>query len=710
MKRVDVKKTFDIFLFLFVFFIFVRAETIEVTAIDVVGDKNRVRAEGGVVVYYGQMILRADRAQYDKKRHLLSLDGHVEAIGYKGTKERAAHIDIDTHTKKIRFQKLFFVNENDIWLATKEADKAEGNYTFGASLLSSCDVRDPIWKIRFDHSRYDSAQKYMKLYDTVVYMWDVPVFYTPYLAFSTDNRRRSGLLFPRFGYTKEEGFVYEQPIYWAINESSDLEFDPQIRTDRSIGMYATYRFVDSPVSSGQLRLGYFKDNASYVQKHDLPEDKHYGLQFVYDRSELFAKRFGTEYDDGLYIDVTLLNDIDYLNLQKSGGIGIFGQSPLQQSILNYYIDNNVWYGGINAKYFIDTRLPSNATTIQTLPALQLHKYTDRLVWDTLLYSFDLQTRNLYRRTGVTMRQAELRIPLEYTMSFFDDYVRLRLGETLYAGAFYFDNDDTLSYDRFHYANNVHTVELFSDLTGKWGDYVHVIQPSFSYVLPGNEYTSPVNAERLFGAQPQVRSLFSVGLPEEKISVYFRHYLYDSDMRLIFFQRIGQHYYPEREYKTADLENEMGYNIGEWKLYSRIVYSYRYGKIRESSTTMDYNGRYYHVGVGHSYKKTPEEDRIESDDLQTYFDYRFNEHVSIFGRWNYNLNESGLERWRFGGYYQRDCWNVYAYVDADVRPMPATSDGRTDYVQEYGFYVQLNFVPFGGSDRRIDTRMRYDADF
>ena len=95
-------------------------------------------------------------------------------------------------------------------------------------------------------------------------------------------------------------------------------------------MYATFRFVDSNVSSGTLRMGYFKDKKSYTQERNLPNDSHYGLEFNYSSSNFLKSYVPKGYDDGLYINTTFLNDIDYRNLQNSP-LRHFGWSPLQQS-------------------------------------------------------------------------------------------------------------------------------------------------------------------------------------------------------------------------------------------------------------------------------------------------------------------------------------------------------------------------------------------
>ena len=334
---------FRLLTFLFIFISLVYAEetstNIEVTAKTIHSTKTTVNGSDGVVVYYGDTVIKADRASYNKETKLLVLDGKVEMIGYQGSKEHTSHLEIQTETNEVNFEELFLVSKNDIWLYSDKAHRLDGNYTFGRSVLSSCDPNDPLWKMAFERSKYDSEDEYMKVYNAKIYFKDVPVMYTPYMAFSTNNDRASGLLFPLFGFSSSEGFVYEQPIFWAISDSMDIEFNPQIRTNRSVGMYATYRFVDTDHSSGMFRAGYFKDNQSYVAEHNLPEDIHYGFEFNYESTKLISDKLSEGFTDGLYINSTFLNDIDYLNLQKTT-LTHFGLSPLQESRLNYFLHNN----------------------------------------------------------------------------------------------------------------------------------------------------------------------------------------------------------------------------------------------------------------------------------------------------------------------------------------------------------------------------------
>ena len=658
---------------------------IEITAKHVDATKNVVKARENVVVYYEDSVIKASSAHFDKTTKVLVLDGKIQMLGYEGSKVHTNHIEILTDTKEVTFDELFLIGKNDVWIFSDDAHKEEGKYTLGTSLISSCDIADPLWKMVFSRSLYDSDTNYMKIYGAKVYLWDIPMFYTPYLAFSTDRERTSGLLFPAFGYSSNEGFLYEQPIYWAISPSMDMEFNPQIRTSRSVGMYGTFRFADSAYSSGELRAGYFKDKTSYVEENNLLEDSHYGLEFNYESSKVFANVLPLGFIDGLYVNTTYLNDIDYLNLQQSH-MEHFGLVPLQESRVNYFAYNNDYYTGLNAKYFIDTRKEDNDDTLQILPSVQLHKYLNHFIWDNLTYSADFIMKNYDRKEGVTLRQAELKIPLEFTTSFFDDFLNLSLGEELYYSKFFFGNGDYL-YNDYEYYSNIHKVKFFTDLTKKYDGFMHVLQPSLEYIRPGSEHQSPVS---FFSLSDEQQELFAVGLPEEQYAFRLSQYFYDESMKLKFFQRFTQSYYLDRDYELGDMSNEMNYNWKKWNFYNNTTYSHEYGKIRESSSYITLRKSEYYFSAGHTYKQIlPDRPNSSSaNDARFYFGYSLNKQVKFNGGFTYDVDDASSKQWRFGGSYHRDCWSVDTSIRQDITPRP------TGYSTDNTVYVQLNFIPFG----------------
>ena len=658
---------------------------IEITATTIDSTKDVITARDNVLVYYNDTVIKASSARYNRTTKLLVLDGQIELIGYEGSKEHSNHMEIFTDTQEVTFDELFLVSQNDVWIYSDDVHKSEGNYTLGTSLLSSCDVTDPLWKMVFERSTYDSEAHQIKLYDAKMYLWDVPIFYTPYFSFTTNKERSSGLLFPAFGYSSKEGLLYEQPIFWAISPSMDMEFNPQIRTSRSLGMYGTFRFVDSAYSSGEIRAGYFKDKKSYAEEHLLPEDSHYGFEFNYESSKVFQDSLPAGFTDGLYINTTYLNDIDYLNLQQSK-LTHFGQVPLQESRVNYFAQNNDYYAGLNAKYFIDTRKDDNDDTMQILPSLQLHKYLTHFIWENLTYSADLHFNNFDRKEGATMRQAEFTIPLEFTTAFFDDFLNMSLGEEFYYSKFFFGNG-IFEHKDYEYYSNIHKIKFFTDLTKKYDGFIHVLQPSVQYVKPGNEHQSPTDFSLLSDEQ---RALFSVGLPEEQYDFSLSQYFYDENMKLKFYQRFIQRYYEDRDYHLGDMSNEMQYNWTAWTLYNNITYSHEFSKVRESSSRVGLSMTDYYVSLGHTYKKVLADlpNSLPGNDMDLSFRYSYNEKIKFNGGLTYNIDESSSKQWRFGGSYNRDCWSMAASIRQDITPRP------TGFTTDNTFFVQFNFIPFG----------------
>jgi LPS-assembly protein len=657
---------------------------IQAKSIESLGDMTI--AKNSVVVHYGNTIIRASSAKFNKVTKLLALDGNIESIGFDGNKEHSTHMEIQTDSKQIHFEELFLISENDVWMMSKNVNKDKHEYRLGTSMLSSCDINNPIWTMRFSDSIYNTDEHNIRVYNAKVYMWGVPLFYSPYLSFTTNKERSSGLLFPLFGFTEREGYFYEQPIFWAISPSADVEFNPQIRTERSMGLYSTLRFVDSNHSQGALRVGYFKDKASYTEKYNLPNASHYGFEFNYNSSEVFKNFLANDWKDGLYINTTYLNDIDYLTLQKNN-LSHFGLSPLQESRINYFAQNNEYYVGLNAKYFIDTRENvDDDKTLQILPTMQFHKYLEHFISRNFTYNLDLKINNFDRKKGATMKQAEMRIPLEFTTSFFDDFVNLSLGEEFYYSKFFFGNGNFVS-DEFQYSSNIHRAKLFTDLTKDYGSFTHILQPSLSYLKPGNESQSPIEFSLL---DPEQKELFSVVLPEEQYTFSLSQYFYDENMTLKFYQRLSQQYYVNRDYELADLNNEMQYNFDHLRIYNIVGYSYEFKKVRFSSSSVSYSGSDYSVSLGHSYKKVLADDpnARSANDVTFNFGYTYNQQISFNGGFTYNIDDSTSKQWKFGGKYYRDCWSVDASVRQDIQP---TSSGP---ISQSTYYVQLNFTPFG----------------
>ncbi|MBN2722334.1 MAG: LPS-assembly protein LptD, partial [Campylobacterales bacterium] len=91
---------------------------IELIAKDINATKTTAAANDDVLVFYRDSILRSDHAWFEKNTNILTLEGNIEAIGYEQTKEQSNHMTINIVDKATKFDNLFLINENNIWLYT----------------------------------------------------------------------------------------------------------------------------------------------------------------------------------------------------------------------------------------------------------------------------------------------------------------------------------------------------------------------------------------------------------------------------------------------------------------------------------------------------------------------------------------------------------------------------------------------------------------
>ena len=340
----------------------------------------------------------------------------------------------------------------------------------------------------------------------------------------------------------------------------------------------------------------------------------------------------------------------------------------------------------------------NDDTLQILPSIQFHKYLSSFLVDNFTYNVDLHINNYSRIKGSTQRQAELRIPLEFTSSIFDDYVSFSLGEEFYYNKQLFGNGDYLN-DSYQYYSNYHKAKLFTDLTKKYKSFTHVIQPSLEYVRPGYESEKPLDRDTLISNQPVTEPTlkglpFPITIPDEGYLFGLSQYIYDDKMKLKFFQRFSQYYFTDKEYKFSDIVNEMGYNWDKVQLYSNITYSTEYSYIKDSSSRISLSGSGYSVSLGHTFKQIwdgKSEDNpvynITSNDVNFNFRYTYNQHIGFNGAITYNIDDELSEQWSFGGSYKEDCWSMDASMRRSIIPRP------TGETIDDTFYIQFNFIPF-----------------
>lgn len=681
-------------------------QDVEVLAQNVTKEGNVIHAVGNVVLYSPKYLITADEAFYNHETGDLDLHGNVtmqEGVSYAS---RSGHTKININTDQGNASPLFFFDEtSNIWLQCDTAILDAELYITQKSIVSSCNTQNPDWKIEFSTGELNKESKWMHLYNPVFYAGDMPLLYLPYFSFSTDTTRRTGLLKPEVG-AGGEGLFYLQPIYFAPDANWDLEISPQIRTERGKGVHSTYRFVDSPYSKGEVKVGYFREFDNYAADKNLKNNEHYGYSVMYDRSALLSPRYDN-LEDGLWLELNYLNDIDYYNTLSNE---TRTYDKLVISRMNYYAKRDLDYVGFYSKYYIDTSKISNNDTLQELPTVQYHRFSNPLMMDNLLYSLDYKTKNFERSEGVNALQHEFSAPLTLYFTFLEDYLHVSISENVYMTYVSYDGSSTTLGNSGRRLNNFHKLSTFTELARAYDDFFHTINASLDYRIPSYK-----DVEGTWNYTYGTNDLIPIQQIKESMVFSLKEFFYDQDADKKISHVLRQIYYNEDQYKYGDLENDLKYHISEnLSLGHALSYSHEFSKVSRNQFSINYTDDIYTASLRYTnqdevYKENSLyiEDIDTSNALNERYDYitlytntKYIPLYDIFASIDYDVNEENFKSWNVGFKKSTKCWD-YSLQYRDIK-IPKLTSSSIDSINRKGIMLQFNFYPIGNINHDFAT--------
>jgi len=415
---------------------------------------------------------------------------------------------------------------------------------------------------------------------------------------------------------------------------------------------------------------------------------------MYDRSALLSTHYNN-IEDGLWLNLNYLNDIDYYNTIDSK---TKAYNKLVTSQINYYVKRDEDYIGIYGKYYIDTSKVSNDTTLQQLPTFNYHKFLNPLFIDNLLYSIDYNAKNYTRAEGVTAFQNEISTPFAIHFSLLEDYVHLSVSENIYMTHVSYGNGaDDGTYGQ--YFNNYHKISFFTDLSKAYDYFFHTLYFGIEQTLPSYRkqqgtwnYTSGTN------------DLIPLTMEEKNTAFKLKQFFYDSEGEKKVSHTLKQTYYSEHDYKYGDLENDIKiYLSSQFSVANNILYSHEYSQIARTQTSVTYKDDLYSATLRYTYQDTPTSTSGSlSSKNYNYLTFiatsDYFENFNTFASVNYDLNEDLFKSWSFGIKKIKKCWD-YSISYKDLTLPTLTSSGA-DSVNRQGVMLLFNFYPLGSIDYEV----------
>jgi LPS-assembly protein len=292
-------------------------------------------ATGNVVIKKMDKKISADSVQFDHKKMIAHASGNVVMTVDRDTiAADSLRIDLNTEAGTIQNGSFFLYKENFHIKGKQIIKTGRDSYYADKASLTSCDGKKPAWKITARKLNI-TIEGYGYARHAVFWVKNIPVFYTPFIAFPVKSLRQTGLLPPHIGTSSRKGFYYHQPLFWAINDSMDATFYDHFMELRGNKLGAELRYIAGAQTKGTLMLDYFED--SKVDDGVGDNSRDWGYDDALDDAagadddNLRPNRdrywFRMKHDQALpwhfsaKLDLDVVSDQDYLKEFKSGYTG-----------------------------------------------------------------------------------------------------------------------------------------------------------------------------------------------------------------------------------------------------------------------------------------------------------------------------------------------------------------------------------------------------
>jgi LPS-assembly protein len=454
----------------------VETPTSETGAIELQADNARSR-EGNIFTLEGNAVaqmdwkrLEADRITYhqeegriDAEGNLLYTSPEVLVDGDRGTffpdtdsgdVEQADYALPDMHA---RGSASSVELDGRDWQTLKDV-----SYT-------TCPINSTDWEIFAKEVDLDQKDGTGTARHAKVELKGVPVLYTPYLSFPLDDRRKSGLLFPKVGTTEETGLNISTPVYWNIAPDKDATIVPRYMSTRGLMLGGEFRYLNR-TNSGEFTGEYLPSDNNFDNKNRyLVGFNHRGSP----RPRLETAIRASKVSDDFYFDDfgTNLVETSQANLERTATAAYHGRG---------------WNMGIMVQNFqtIDPTIPPTSRPYEQLPTVVLDVAPARRL---LGLKFEAGAEaNKFKHSGDVLVEG----------SRFD--IQPRLSLPVYRPGWYVDPSVSVRYTAYNLDKNnegpndnpsrtspVVSIDAgtFFERTSRWGgtDFVQTLEPRLFYL-------------------------------------------------------------------------------------------------------------------------------------------------------------------------------------------------------------------------------------
>lgn len=360
-------------------------------------EKETVDLEGNVqIVYMGQHV-KADRARIYLRSKQIEASGNVEIVSEKNTiGGDAIQLDYEgntgvIHNGYVKSGAVFFQGSVLKKIGPDEFLVADAEYT-------TCSNCPPSWSFSGTTVRAQLGG-YAYIKNAVLRFGKVPALWLPYLVVPLKSDRQSGLLTPGFEQSDKGGYVFAQPYYWAISDSTDATITLKNYERRGLKTMGEYRYVLGENSAGQLDFAQLYDNVfgrdDRLNTFRPPSKKGTPLNRWYLRYSHYY-----EMPEG-YIHRAQLNMASDLQYPKDFPLETLnhGDSAMENR-MSFTKNTKDQHYSVDSAYYVNllqsNPLAGNDNAVHRIPELRFSQAVQNIGNSNFLYGLDLNFANFAR--------------------------------------------------------------------------------------------------------------------------------------------------------------------------------------------------------------------------------------------------------------------------------------------------------------------------
>jgi len=634
---------------------------------DISGDETRVEAQtvvsedgttihlvGDVSVTRAELNVSADDVLFIKSTAEIFANGNVD-FATPNIHLQSSQIEIDSRNDRATFEQSEFELRDRH--ASGRADRAEQldqyRSRFSGITYTSCDPENRVWYMRASELEIDDETGVGSATHATLYFQDVPFLYLPYFQFPIDDRRQSGLLSVKTGYSETSGRSYVAPVYWNLAPNYDMTITPAYYSERGLQLNTENRYLFES-QRGQLDMSFLDDDERgdkrWFQQWKHSADLAYGVDadiLLADVSdENFFYDFGDispQYNDLRYLD-------RHVSLTRSGEIWqseIFWQ--------NYKtIDNTT--APEDRPY---NRLPRLSFNLQPDPWLDQLQTPVGIEW----VSFDRDKSVTGNRTNIVTA-----VNWESSNSWYFFEPGLQLAFTDYQLD---DNPGDDSIQRTLPTLGIDTGLVFERVAGSTDQLLHTLEPRLYYLYTPYEnqddipdFDTSVNASTFSNLFRNNRFTGADRIGDANqvtLGLTSRIYNNDSGDQLMNAQ-IGQILYFEdrrvsldgsrEDASRSDTIAELGISPNSnWKISARLVYDEDQSELSDKDLSVGYSNNGLVANLGYYFT----EDELEQALVSMV--YPVNERWTVVAKLQQSLQFDKPVENLLGINYESCCWGL-----------------------------------------------------